>query len=62
MGHLQSGQHIQKRCTNCFHDKMEIIKVSERDFNEKVVYMLWIQCPECGTNDSELVPENLSFS
>ncbi|MGP4061485.1 hypothetical protein [Halobacillus sp. H74] len=59
MSNYQAGQLIQKRCMECFHNEMIILKVTEKDLKEKSAYILWIQCPECGTNDSELTPEDL---
>ena len=59
MSKYQTGQFIQKRCMKCFHDEMRILKVTEKDLNEKAAYILWVQCPDCGTNDSELTPEDL---
>ncbi|MBM7554803.1 hypothetical protein [Thalassobacillus pellis] len=58
MSNYQVGQYILNRCTNCFHKEMKIIKVIEKNFNEKVTYVLWTKCPVCGAKDNELVPEN----
>lgn len=54
MRNYQADQLIQKRCMECFHDEMKILKVTEKDLHEKIAYIIWIQCPECGTNDKDL--------
>ncbi|MYL53760.1 hypothetical protein GLW08_10470 [Pontibacillus yanchengensis] len=58
MSKYQIRKLYKKRCTNCLHDELVIIKVLPNEFTDKTVYMLWLQCSECGTNDNELVTEN----
>lgn len=57
MCNYQTGQLIQKRCMECFHDEMKILKVTEKDLNEKSAYIISVECPKCGTSDNELKPE-----
>ncbi|WP_226577322.1 hypothetical protein [Halobacillus litoralis] len=58
MLHYQIGQLIQERCTSCYHNKLKIIKVTPREFSEKVAYNIWTQCPECGMNDHKLTQKD----
>ncbi|MFD2924780.1 hypothetical protein [Halobacillus naozhouensis] len=57
MSDYQSGELIQKRCRQCFHDEAKILKVDRKDFHDKKAAFIWCQCPECGMNDGELIPE-----
>ncbi|MFD2923154.1 hypothetical protein [Halobacillus naozhouensis] len=56
MSQYHVGQTIQKRCRTCLHDEAKVIKVDRKDLNEKEAVILWSQCPECGSNDNELIP------
>ncbi|UOR13648.1 hypothetical protein [Halobacillus amylolyticus] len=58
MSQYQAGDLIQKRCMKCFHDEAKVMKVERREFKEKSAVILWCQCPECGMNDDELIPQD----
>ncbi|UOQ92197.1 hypothetical protein MUO14_17135 [Halobacillus shinanisalinarum] len=62
MRQYQAGELIEKRCRKCFHDEAKVMKVERREFEEKMVLFLLCQCPECGMNDDELIPEDESVN
>ncbi|WP_173918934.1 hypothetical protein [Halobacillus sp. Marseille-Q1614] len=62
MNQYHKGQTIQKRCVSCFNDRMKIIKVREHHLNEKSIYVLYTQCPECRADAIKLAPEDLQVS
>ncbi|MGI8314200.1 hypothetical protein [Halobacillus mangrovi] len=62
MNNFQVGQLIQKRCTSCYNNQVTVLKVDQKDFNEKSAFFIWTQCPECGMNHSELMPEKVKVN
>ncbi|CDQ19992.1 hypothetical protein SAMN05192559_10364 [Halobacillus karajensis] len=58
MPKYQVGQVIQERCTSCYHHEKKVIKVVPKEFEDKMAYVVWTQCPECGTNDHKLIPND----
>lgn len=59
MQNYDIGQLIQERCTNCYHNELKIIKVVPNEFTKKIAYVVWTQCPECGTNTNKLTPQDI---
>ncbi|MBN8233960.1 hypothetical protein JF544_01830 [Halobacillus kuroshimensis] len=53
---MEVGQLVKDRCTSCLHHQLKVIKVVQKNFDEKVTYVVWTQCPECGNNDHSLMP------
>jgi len=52
------GSLIKNHCINCHNDEQTIIKVVPKEFSEKVINTLWIQCIKCGQNHSRLTSLN----
>ncbi|WP_075037716.1 hypothetical protein [Halobacillus dabanensis] len=59
MQKYEVGQTIKERCTSCLHNNLKVIKVVPKEFEDKVAYVVWTQCPECGNNDHILTPQDL---
>ncbi|WP_347861100.1 hypothetical protein U0355_10420 [Salimicrobium sp. PL1-032A] len=51
----EAGSTIKNHCTNCYHDEQIITEIVPKEFSEKIVKMLWMECTKCGHTHSRLV-------
>ncbi|TGB05185.1 hypothetical protein [Halobacillus salinus] len=58
MSDYKVGHPLSKRCNKCFHPEVTINQTVQKEFSEKIAYILWLQCPDCGFNDTALLPKD----
>lgn len=55
MKNYEIGTRVHDHCLNCFSNEQKVVEVVSKEFTDRVVETLWLQCINCGKLHSRLV-------